>query len=101
MSKRNTVVDSIEITKDTFDKIMSWANALEEVVYLVALKDNKGCDAFRMINTSAASRNYFDYSAKDERALRKKIFSLGFDKVVLGHSHPSHNHVRHISKTDW
>jgi hypothetical protein len=101
MPKQNTFIDSIEITQEAFNKIMSWANALEEVVYLTAVKDNRICDAFRLLNTSRETRNYFDYSLKEEKMLRKHILKLVYEKIILCNSHPGRNHVRTVSITDW
>lgn len=80
---------------------MSWANALDETVWICAVMDYKIVDAFRLVNISSAPRNCFEYSKKELQETREKIKSLGYKTSFMGHSHPSKSHLRQPSKNDW
>ena len=101
MSKRNIKANRIEISAEIFTKIMSWAQALDEIVFLAAGNHNLITEAFRLTNHASAPRNHFFVSTNEERSLRHKIKSIGLNVICMGHSHPNRNHLNRPSKMDY
>ena len=99
MPKSTTDSRSIQITEFAFNKIMSWAQATNEIVFLNAGRNGVIMDAFRLKNISDKPKVLFEYCEKDESKLRKEIQSQGLN-VIMGHSHPHKNSIRFPSKTD-
>jgi len=101
MSKRDFENRTIKITKPAYNKIMSWAQALDEIAFLAVGKDFLIVDAFRLVNCSSAPRNYFDYSKSEMRNLREKINLAGLTVICMGHSHPHKQHLAYPSMADF
>jgi len=100
MSRKLCKQTSIVITQATIDKIMSWSQSLNEIIFIAAERNGVIEDAFRLINYSRAPRNYFEYCEIEKRKLISELKTKSFDKFYLSHSHPSKHHLRRPSPLD-
>jgi proteasome lid subunit RPN8/RPN11 len=100
MSRTIRKQNQIIITNNAFEKIMSWSQALTEVVFVAAGNGNAITEVFRLRNTSGAPRNFFDFDENQYRKVRVNIRNMGLEIICFAHSHPSKHHQSHPSQVD-
>lgn len=100
MPKKVCFKDSVKLSQRAYNKIMMWSMSLNEVGFVMAGRNGRIVDVYRLRNYSSDPKDWILISPREKHETIRIIESRGQTVIGLGHSHPRKCHSHFLSKSD-